>query len=77
MAHRIPATLRKIRALESIGLSAPAKPYLSFPRNLLTGLSSTPEERVMDAKYQQELDKWVAEVDRLYVDHVSPDPKVD
>ena len=70
MPHRIPATLRQLRALEALGVAVPPKPYLGFPSNLLEGRPCTSEELVLDADYQRQLDMWISQIEYLYDRHI-------
>lgn len=70
MPHRIPATLRQLRALEAVGVAVPPKPYLGFSDNLLQGRPCTSDERALDAEYQRQLDAWISQIEDLYDRHV-------
>jgi|EndMetStandDraft_5_1072996.scaffolds.fasta_scaffold1107765_2 hypothetical protein len=70
MPHRIPATLRQLRALEALGVAVPPKPYLGFSDNLLEGRPCTPDERALDSEYQRQLDVWISQIEGLYDRHV-------
>jgi len=70
MPHRIPATLRQLRALEAVGVAVPPKPYLGFSDNLLQGRPCTSDERALDAEYQGQLDAWISQIEYLYERHV-------
>lgn len=77
MPHRIPATLRKLQALEALGIAAPPKPFLRFSENLLNGRACTPNEKALDAEYQRQLGIWVSQIAYLYDLHVPQKNSVD
>lgn len=72
-------TALKVKALEAVGVIAPARPVPPMP---YVPADPTPEEIELDRIYQEACLQWIAEVDALYRAHLpdgidpSPDTSI-